>query len=779
MNYRMAIKVIIFLLAFFVSEKIQLRANEPAPVRPELMLNLDVFDNLTEAQWYGDASYYGPRQIEELFERAEKHGITKIFWRAHSEIASYRSTLNYHLGEEFDIRSRPDARRRSGAFSAKIATGHSEGGISQKIETEKGKEYQASAWISAPEDNQAWVTVFNADNQQILAQSAKITNTGNDLAEASVHFKAPGPVRIAVRGASSGEKLNIFVVDDVSVIDANARELARNGDMEEPLHLLPALWEDDGTKFIVLNGDVRALPEDRRKQLFPIGTLNFFLNGRPRAENRQRALAAYDPLAEAVRQAKKRGIALYAWFDPLDYGRRMPPGCEGWKVSRFHEDHPEYRLVDQNGVRRWGMLCFGYPAVRAHALAVIDELLDYDVDGIYLKSGWNHCQNWDGHPYTYEQFAYNDVAKAEYDRRWGKPEDGHYLLNRLKVVQGDFFVDWVEEATERIRSRGKKLCLSARPGDQLEALVGGWHFDWRRIIGNRLVDEFLIELRITGPTSAWLKEFDNTSYIISRARAAGVRVGFDFYINNLRDPVVRKHGWAADAASFVGKEIAALGRLPIDFLGIYEGWVIDQRNFWKGVTAGHDALLKLQPSERLEPTPMPQTVHAAINSDPGLRATVTQDGKSIAAEEVFDGDLSDGNGLQMSGLPFEVIGNFPSPIPTRAIRLFPGNFSYAANTSGECGIRAYRLEAKVAGQWKEVANTKTAPTVQEAGAASNFSFCYTHELPETWNVESIRLTVQEGSDSGRRQNAAAQLPPAKRIIYLREIELLPPDHTGP
>jgi uncharacterized lipoprotein YddW (UPF0748 family) len=85
----------------------------------------------------------------------------------------------------------------------------------------------------------------------------------------------------------------------------------------------------------------------------------------------------YDPLAFAIAEAHKRGLELYAWFNPFRAAHpstKSPPAAN--HISRTH---PE--LVRHYADQVW--LDPGEPAAQARTLAVVlDVVKRYDVDGV-------------------------------------------------------------------------------------------------------------------------------------------------------------------------------------------------------------------------------------------------------------------------------------------------------------------------------------------------------------------------------------------------------------
>src|SRR5262245_29382097 len=87
----------------------------------------------------------------------------------------------------------------------------------------------------------------------------------------------------------------------------------------------------------------------------------------------------YDPLAFAVREARRRGLELHAWFNPF---RARRPGATG-AVARDHISKTRPSLVKSYGTSLW--LDPAEREVQDHSLRVVlDVVKRYDVDGVHF-----------------------------------------------------------------------------------------------------------------------------------------------------------------------------------------------------------------------------------------------------------------------------------------------------------------------------------------------------------------------------------------------------------
>lgn len=86
----------------------------------------------------------------------------------------------------------------------------------------------------------------------------------------------------------------------------------------------------------------------------------------------------FDSLAAAIDYGHKIGLKIHAWasINEDDHGW-------GWP-SEFTKAHPEFRWVRRDGRPYHSQLSFAFPEVRAYKLALLNELLTYNIDGLFL-----------------------------------------------------------------------------------------------------------------------------------------------------------------------------------------------------------------------------------------------------------------------------------------------------------------------------------------------------------------------------------------------------------
>lgn len=136
--------------------------------------------------------------------------------------------------------------------------------------------------------------------------------------------------------------------------------------------------------------------------------------------------------------------------------------------------------------------CETYPEVRALWLDWVQAMLDTGVDGVDLRISAHGSLS--DEP---DAYGWNPPVLDAYRARFG---DGEIEAAKLATIRGDFYTDFVREASARIRQRGKKVQLhlhaEAFRSDpvfgQLHGVPANVEFQWQRWLDEGLADEVLL-----------------------------------------------------------------------------------------------------------------------------------------------------------------------------------------------------------------------------------------------------------------------------------------------
>ena len=136
--------------------------------------------------------------------------------------------------------------------------------------------------------------------------------------------------------------------------------------------------------------------------------------------------------------------------------------------------------------------CEAYAEVRALWLGWVKAMLDAGVDGVNLRISAHGCLS--DEP---ESYGWNPPVLAAYREKYGS---GPVEPAKLAAVRGEFYTEFVREASAMVRARGKKLQVhlhaeAFRPDrvfGQQNGIPDNIDFQWRRWIEEGLVDEIYL-----------------------------------------------------------------------------------------------------------------------------------------------------------------------------------------------------------------------------------------------------------------------------------------------
>lgn len=148
-----------------------------------------------------------------------------------------------------------------------------------------------------------------------------------------------------------------------------------------------------------------------------------------------------------------------------------------------------------------GALHPGYPEVRQYWLERVAASLDTGVDGVALRVA-NHS-SWCSRP---ADLGFNEPALSEYARRTGgRPDPAAADLETIRLINGDFYTQFLREARDLTRQRGRRLEHFIHPlmdrlhPNHLNNVPEAFRFDYRQWLREGLLDG--VCLRPMGPSA--------------------------------------------------------------------------------------------------------------------------------------------------------------------------------------------------------------------------------------------------------------------------------------
>jgi hypothetical protein len=186
--------------------------------------------------------------------------------------------------------------------------------------------------------------------------------------------------------------------------------------------------------------------------------------------------AAFDTLAAAIRYGHEIGLQIHAWMT-------INEDDHGWGLqSDFSKRHPEFRWRKRDGAKYRSQLSFAYPEVREYKLALLREILAYDIDGIFFD--WIRTGDVRDNPQT----DANGVADSGYEPLLAERFRARTGKDPVALPNDD--EEWVRERAEpqTLFMRAARELIRARRGAlPVAALVGHpWHYrgEQNKIAGN-------------------------------------------------------------------------------------------------------------------------------------------------------------------------------------------------------------------------------------------------------------------------------------------------------
>ena len=261
-----------------------------------------------------------------------------------------------------------------------------------------------------------------------------------------------------------------------------------------------------------------------------------------------------DPLRVAVDYAHELGLKIYIYLTLFD------DAFEDMETMFGHR-HPEYYMRHYGEKNQYrdplsycvkGVFSYGYPEVRAWRMELVDEIVSYGADAIYLDCARTHSganpipvHGWfPGARTPHIRYGYNDYEIARYREQYGEeppvrsptdlssPEPTEDEIN-WNQVRGSFLTEFMREASSAVRSSDQKLCVcffpktynGFNPGYQCRQMLGWFDVAWEQWVDEKLIDE--IRLNVDHRKFGYDDWTANSRNTYRKAQDAGVKVFID------------------------------------------------------------------------------------------------------------------------------------------------------------------------------------------------------------------------------------------------------------
>jgi uncharacterized lipoprotein YddW (UPF0748 family) len=299
-------------------------------------------------------------------------------------------------------------------------------------------------------------------------------------------------------------------------------------------------------------------------------------------------LDRFDPLATAAKLAHKHGLKLYAWITIMDEYYMLKGDTVGLE-SRFVMDHPQYTWVSRDGKQYMlGALCYEYPEVVEHRLREIEEVLTYDIDGLYLCTRSHAKHSLD--VLREDFYGFNEPWVRKYKERYGKnilTED--YDSDRLSEIRGESITEFLRLVKARTAKKNIPLIVGIRKNKH-EAMniypYGKIYFDWEKWLAEDIVDEVSMCAGedLHDFPKEWLDEIG--TQMTATAEKYGKKLNIwvrlwdwsNKYVDRTKDPCPTK---PAPVVRDIMRTVASYPKL--NTVALHEALNVETHNLWEAI----------------------------------------------------------------------------------------------------------------------------------------------------------------------------------------------------
>ena len=185
-----------------------------------------------------------------------------------------------------------------------------------------------------------------------------------------------------------------------------------------------------------------------------------------------------DPLAEAVRAARRHGVPIWTWFNWNEFQCVRPDWLS--LVDPEWYEQPRRYVCSRDGSRFYhGVPDFGHPDVRHRLTGLAAEAMDYGVDGFYLSTrshSWQACWPSPGWDENLPEFGFNDSVVDAYRKRYDvdiRYED--FDRDAWLKIKGEHFSTLIAQAGATVHRYGKPFVVGLVPDRHTLLGVGAGH----------------------------------------------------------------------------------------------------------------------------------------------------------------------------------------------------------------------------------------------------------------------------------------------------------------
>ncbi|MCX6992888.1 MAG: hypothetical protein NT011_07065 [Kiritimatiellaeota bacterium] len=199
------------------------------------------------------------------------------------------------------------------------------------------------------------------------------------------------------------------------------------------------------------------------------------------------ALTKCDPLKEAVAACRKLDLKIYAWVLLNDEGRHRE------ELASYFIQNPHLQWVSRKKEEYLsGVPCYAYPEVREHFLSQMKELMEYNVDGIFMSTR-SHTSSFRRKELL--KYGFNEPVMDAFRDKYGKDIADEFIPE----FDGDKFIELHGNLMNEFYRDVKNLRDKQFPDIKLAADLSNLPQNWPLLVKEKLIDNLMVNTQ-TGPS---------------------------------------------------------------------------------------------------------------------------------------------------------------------------------------------------------------------------------------------------------------------------------------
>jgi hypothetical protein len=192
------------------------------------------------------------------------------------------------------------------------------------------------------------------------------------------------------------------------------------------------------------------------------------------------------------------------------------------------------------GVNPWvpGVMCPAEKKTREYWLKIVNDIINYGADGVDIRIS-NHSS-----VFGWDKYGFNPVIREEYRKRHEiDPATSHYDKEKLRILRGEFYTLFLEEAAKLVHENGRRLAIHIPDmafGTPDASTMMELDWNWKEWIEKGIPDEVTLkclypESPFTHTARELLQLCQNRKIPVTVSPFINLKIDFEEHLNSLRN----------------------------------------------------------------------------------------------------------------------------------------------------------------------------------------------------------------------------------------------------